>query len=74
MIECCKCKKVYIGSTQALNNRVFLYKSNIKLPENRKLQVSKPLYECSNGHFKIMPVYQTDDCSLLQIKEKKLDR
>ena len=32
--------------------------------------VSKHLYECSKGTFKITPIYQTDDYSLLQIKEK----
>ena len=40
IIECYKCKKVYIGSTQTLNTRIALHKSNIKLPENRKLDIS----------------------------------
>ena len=70
VIECCKCKKVDIGSTQTLNNRVTLHRSNIKLLENRKHYVSKHLYECSNGMFKIKSIYQTDDDTLLQIKEK----
>ena len=48
IIECCKCK-VYIGSTQVLNNRIYLHKNDIKLPVNRKLNTSKHLYECSNG-------------------------
>ena len=34
---------------QDLNTRISHDKSNIKLPENRKLNVSKYLYECSNG-------------------------
>ena len=34
--------------------------------------VSKHLYECSNRFFKLMPIYQTDDDSSLQIKEKKI--
>ena len=72
-MECNKCKKkkkIFIGSTLALNTRIFLHKSNIKLPENKKLYVSKKLYECSNELFKIMPIYQTDDNTLLQIKKK----
>ena len=38
----------------------------------RKLNVSKHLYKCSQGEFKIMPFYQTNDDTLLQIKGKKL--
>ena len=43
-LKCCKCKKVYIGSTQTLNKKVSLHRSNIRLPEIRKLNVSKHLY------------------------------
>ena len=64
-------KKVYIGSTQVLNDRVSLHENDIKFPENKKNYVSKHFYECCNGIFKIMPIYQTDVQSLLQIKEKK---
>ena len=59
IIECKKCKEVYIGSMQALNIRISLHKSNIKIPENRKLNVSKQLYECSHGEFKTLHLYQT---------------
>ena len=41
MIECVKCKEVYIGAIQALNTRISLHKSNIKIPENTKLKVYK---------------------------------
>ena len=51
-------------STQAPNIRILLHRSNIEITENRKLSVSK--YECSQG-FKIMPIYQTNDYTLLQI-------
>ena len=57
---------------QALNTRISLHKSNIKLPENKKLNVSKHLYECSNSAFKTIPMYPTDDYTYLQIKGKKL--
>ena len=30
----------------------------------------KHLYKCGNGMFKTMPIYQTNDYTLLQIKEK----
>ena len=46
----------------------------IEIEENRKLNVSKYLYECSQGEFKIMPIYQMNDNALLQIKEKFIDR
>ena len=74
VIECRKCKKVYIGSTQALNTRISQHKCNIMLPENRKLYASKHLHKCSNGLFKMMPMYQTDDYTLLQRKEKKFHK
>ncbi len=63
-------KNVYIESTQGLNNRISLHRSNIKLSENRKLYVSKHLYEYSKEDFKLMPIYRTDDYTLLQIKKK----
>ena len=55
---------------QALNYRVSLHNSKIKLPEITENYVPIHLYKCSNGIFKIMPIYQTDDYSTLQIKEK----
>ena len=71
IIECSKCKETYIGSTQAIYTRTSLHRSNMKMEENGKLIVSKHLYQCSRGKFKIMPIrYQTDDYMLLQIKEK----
>ena len=70
IIECNECKEIYIGSTQALNTRASLHKSNIKIEENRKLNVSKHIYQCSRGKFNIMPIYQNNDYTLLQIKER----
>ena len=43
--------------------------SVLDVPENRKVYASKHVYECSKGDFKILPAFQTDDYSLLQIKE-----
>ena len=62
--------KICIGSTQGLNKRTSLHGSNIKKEANRKLNVSKHLYQCNQGKFKIMPLYQNNDYTLLQIKEK----
>ena len=50
-------REIYIGSTQALNTKKSLHKNNIKITENRKLNVLKHQYECSRGEFKIMPIY-----------------
>jgi len=70
VIECTNCKKIYIGCTSSLNKRISLHKSNIKLANNRNLYVSKHIHECNQGKFKVMPLYQTDDYTLLLIKEK----
>ena len=70
IIECSECQEIYVGSTQALNTRTSLHKSNIKIEANRKFNVSKHLYQCSRGEFKIMPIYQTNDYLQLQIKER----
>ena len=73
IIECNKCEKVYIGSTQVLNTSVSIHKSNIQLSENRKLNSSKHRNECSNEMFKTMPIYQTVENILLQIKENFIE-
>ena len=41
IIECSKCKEIYVGSTLVLKTRTSLHGSNIKIEENRKLNVSK---------------------------------
>ena len=69
IIEWSECKEIYIGSIQALNSRSSLPRSNIKIEENGKLNVSKHLYQCSWGKFKIIPIYQNNDYTLLLIKE-----
>ena len=56
-----KLQKIYVGCTQAEKTRVSLHKSNIKLPENRKLYSSKHQYEYSKGGFKRIRTYLTDD-------------
>ena len=71
VVEYNKCKEICIGSTQALNTRISIYKSNIKITENRKINVSIHLYECRHGKFKLMCIYQTIDYTLLQIKDLK---
>ena len=56
---------------QTVNNWESLHRSNIESPENRKLYISKHLYESRIGIFKIMPVFKIDDYTLLQIKGKE---
>ena len=70
VILCENCKEEYIGCTQSLNHRVALHKSNIKLSHNRNLFVSKHIFQCSKGKFKIMPIYQTDNYSDITLKEQ----
>ena len=65
VMRCDKCKDEYIGSTQQLNHRV-----HVAL--HRILFVSKHIYEYSKGQFHIMPLYQTDNYSNIQIKEQHL--
>ena len=36
IIECSKCKEIYLGSTQALNTRASIHRSNIRITENRE--------------------------------------
>ena len=64
IIECNKCKGVYIGSTHALNTRISFRKSSIKIPENKKLSVSKHLSKSSHRKFKTMTIYQTNNYTL----------
>ena len=59
-------------NTQALNNRVSLPESKIKLPEYRKLYASKHFYKCCKRDFRIMLIYHIDDYSLLQTKTTSL--
>ena len=61
MIECENCKQTYIGHTKNFNNRILLYKSNIKIEINGKLFVSKHIFECSHGLFKTLPIFQTNN-------------
>ena len=65
-----ECKEAYIESTHALNTGTSLHRINFKIEENRKLNVLKHLYQSSRGKFKIMPIYQTNDYTLLPIKKK----
>ena len=47
--------------------RASLHRSNIKIKENKKSNVSKHQYKYSRGKFKIMPKFQINDYTLLQI-------
>ena len=70
IIECGNCKETFIGCTKNFINRISLHKSNIKIEINWKLFVSKYIFEYSHGLFKTMPIFQTGNYNLIQIKEK----
>ena len=70
VIECTNCEDNYIGCTQSLNQRTSLHRSNIKIAANRTLHVSKHIFQCSNGAFRIAPIFQCDDYTNLEMKEQ----
>lgn len=72
VMECSNCAENYIGCTQALNYRVALHKSNIKIADNRYLNVSKHIATCGNAKFKVMPILQTTNYTSLYIIEGNL--
>ena len=57
---------------QALKTRISIYKSNIKVPENRKSNVPKPLLNVATNISKQYPY--TNNYTLLQTKEKTLPK
>ena len=68
IIECCNRKKYTMGrlSLLTIGFPYIQVTLNYQKIEN---SVLKHLYEFCDGICKIMPTYQTDDYSLLQIKE-----
>ena len=44
------------------------------MTENRKLDISKHLYKCSQGEFKIMPIYQTNEYRFIDKFQQKLNK
>ena len=73
IIICPKCESFRIGTTENLRNRVTLQKHHIRQEEFIHLAVSEHLSECSEGDFKIMPIYQCINTSRLmrETKEKR---
>ena len=57
---CDNCDKKYIGECSEVRQRMNLHKSDIKLHQNRKLQVSKHIHNCADGKFKFCIIYQSD--------------
>ncbi len=47
-------------------SRISLHKSNFEIAKNRKLNVSKHLYECSQCNFEVLSIYETNDYTLFQ--------
>ena len=54
----CSCGLTYIGECVSLKQRLFLHRSNLKNEHNRILPVSKHIFDCSGGRFKLYPFYK----------------
>ena len=74
VIFCTTCNMSYIGQTNSLQNRVTTHKQQIRDDTLRHLKVSKHLFNCSNGVFKIFPFYQVlgnDNATQLLLSKEK---
>ena len=73
-ILCTKCESFYVGQTENLRNRVTVHKGQIKHDEYGHLNVSKHLKSCTNGKFKIFPIYNCHGANRLirEAKEKEV--
>lgn len=71
ILSCENCDSFYIGQTENLRKRVTLHKQQIRHEEYRHLTVSKHLASCSDGHFKIMPIYQCQANANRLVRESK---
>lgn len=74
IITCPKCDSFYIGQTEHLRKRVTLHREQIQHEEYRYLAVSEHLAKCSDGEFRIMPIYQCGNANRLvrEMKEKDI--
>jgi hypothetical protein len=52
----CGCGKTYIGETKDFRSRTTLHRQHIK--ENAQFEVSKHIFHCNGGKFRIMPIYK----------------
>ena len=69
--KCSNCNEIYIGCIKALENRVALKVSMIRLLEKKTYNISGHFYKCSRWDFKTDRKFQTDEYSLIQMKERK---
>ena len=62
VVICPTCKEEYIGKTgngdSKLRDRVWIYRLNIRQPEQEKLKVEKHVRTCGKGNFTIFPFLQ----------------
>lgn len=68
----CICGLTYIGECANLKQRTLLHRSNINCEQNRVLQVSKHLFSCSNGEFKLYPFFKCKTQTEIERKRKEL--
>lgn len=71
IIICTKCNEFYIGQTEHLRNRVTLHREQIRHEQYRHLKVSEHLAKCSDGNFKIMPIYKCENTTKLFRESKE---
>ena len=68
----CECSREYIGHSSCLKERLTCHRQQIRNENLRHLNVSRHIYSCSNGAFKIFPFYQmrSSDRGEREIKEE----
>ena len=70
VLKCNGCNLNYIGVTNDLRKRIANHKSNVKVENNRMLNVSIHIHECANK-FQFMPIYQNHNYDKLLTYELK---
>lgn len=73
-IACNGCNLLYIGETgTTLRARIRVLKQQIRDPEYRKIKLSKHIYVCGRGQFKVFPFYKlfTQRATERRKKEKR---
>ena len=71
-IICDQCLAIYIGETNCLRSRMTTHVQQIKQDNLRQLKVSKHIFQCSGGKFKVFPFYKmpTENVTERRLKEK----
>ena len=69
---CSQCSDFYIGQTgNELRTRMTVHRQQIRSDNLRFLNVSKHIHNCSNGDFKIFPLYKMDTSDTIKRESKE---